>query len=158
MTTCGYFGVIIPDYNYYQGFFLHEEAIKAAPEYLENLRREIISFPGLVKDPAPGISDADQTLLGALCATLVEGAKAQSEIILYRIGGAISVLTDSKYFMVRAKIEKGGTHTAFWRMPDYVKSPEEARDYIHSTGGVQLIQGELLKEAADLVLNDRKKH
>jgi hypothetical protein len=43
-------------------------------------------------------------------------------------------------------------------MPPEIGSPDRARDYIHSLPDVQLIQGKLLKEAADQVLNDRKKH
>jgi len=62
MTTCGYFGVIIPDYDYYQGFFLHEEATKVAPKYLKSLRKDIIQFSE-VRNPTPGVSDADQSLL-----------------------------------------------------------------------------------------------
>jgi len=68
------------------------------------------------------------------------------------------VLADSKYFVVKAKVEKEGTYTEFSRMPDDINSPDAARDYIHSLTDVQLIQGRPLKQAADLVLNDRKKH
>jgi len=144
MTTYGYFGVIIPEYNYYQGFFLHEEAIEGAPNYLERLRK--------------ALPVADQDLLGAVTTTLVEGARTENKTLLFRGAGAVSVLEDSKYFVVRAKIEKDGTHTEFWRMPPEVNSPDAARDYIHSLPDVQLIQGRLLIEAAYWVLNDRKKH
>ncbi len=157
MTTCGYFGVIIPDYNYYQGFFLHEAAIKKAPDFLESLRKEIISFSE-VRNPVPGVPDKDQALLGALCAALVEGARTQSESILLHVGGALSLVMHHKYFVVRGDIDQRGIGTQIWRMPPEINSPDAARDYIHSLPEVQLIQGKLLKEAADQVLNDRKKH
>ena len=160
MTTCGYFGVIIPDYNYYQGFFLHEEYVKAAPRGLERIRaggRDPASLSE-VRNPTPGVSAADEGIFGAVTAALVEGARTQNEGLISRSAGIISVLANSRYFMVRGVVEAGGTATSFWRMPPEIGSPDAARDYIHRLPEVLLIQGKLLKEVADQVLNDRKKH
>jgi len=152
-TPNGYYGVIIPKYNYYQGFFLYEDS--AASRYLELLRGGPFAE---TRKPAPGVSDADQGLLGGLCGTLVEGARTENKLLLLRVSGAISTLTDSKYFMVRGDIDSEGIATEFWRMPPEISSPDAAKDYIHNLPEVLLIQGKLLKEAADLVLNDKKKH
>ena len=154
-TPYGYFGVIIPKYNYYQGFFLYEDS--AATRYLELLRRDAPDLLSETRKAAPGVPDADQGLLGALCATLVEGARTENKPLLLRVSGAISALTDSKYFMVRGEIDSKGTATDFWRMPLNIDSPDAARDYIHSLPEVLLIQGKLLKEAAELVLGEKKK-
>ena len=154
-TPDGYYGVIIPKYNFYQGFFLYEDS--AASRYLEFLRRNAPGSLSETRKPAPGVPNADQGLLGALCAALVEGARTENKLLLLRVSGAVSALTDSKYFMVRGEIESKGTATDFWRMPPEIGSPDAARDYIHSLPDVQLIQGKLFKEAAELVLGEKKR-
>ena len=154
-TPDGYYGVIIPKYNFYQGFFLYEDS--AASRYLELLRRDAPGSLSETRKPAPGVPDADQGLLGALCAALVEGARKQHEAMLLRVSSAISALTDSKYFMVRGEIESEGTATDFWCMPPEIGSPDAAKGYIHSLPDVQLIQGKLLKEAAQLVRGEKKR-
>ena len=154
-TPHGYYGVIIPKYDYYQGFFLYEDS--AASRYLELLRRDAPGSLSETRKPAPGVPNADQGLLGVLCATLVEGARKQHETLLSNAGGALSALTDSKYFMVRGEVDSDETTTDFWRMPPEIDSPDSARDYIHSLPDVQLIQGKLLNEAAELVLGEKKR-
>ena len=155
----GYYGVIIPKYNYYQGFFLYEEYVKAAPQNLERIRaggRDPASL-SQVRNPTPGLSAADEGVFGAVTAALVEGARAQNVGLLSGAAGIISALTNSKYFMVRGEIDPKGTATDFWRMPPEISSPDAARDYIHGLPDVQLIQGKLLKEAAELALGEKKK-
>ena len=151
-TPNGYYGVIIPKYNFYQGFFLYEDS-----GYLELLR---LSSPWQrceTRNPTPGVSNEDQGLVGALSATLVEGARTQNAPLLLRVGGALSALADSRYFMIRGEIDSKGIATDFWRMPPEINSPDAARDYINSLPDVQLIQGKLLKEAAELVLGGKKR-
>ena len=157
-TPHGYYGVIIPKYDFYQGFFLYEDSA-ASRYYLERVRNALGQRLSETRMPASGIPDADQGLLGAICAALVEGARTENKLLLLRVSGAISALTNSKYFMVLGEIDSTwGIATDFWRMPPEVSSPDAARDYIHSLPDVQLIQSKLLKEVAEQVLNDKKKH
>ena len=151
-TPDGYYGVIIPKYDFYQGFFLYEHP--ASIKHLERLRNKPIAE---IRKPASGVSDADQGVLGGLCAALVEGARTANQPLLIQTSGAIAILADSKYFVVRGEIDPKGIATAFWRMPPEISSPDAARDYVHSLPEVQLIQGKLLKEAVELALGEKKK-
>ena len=151
----GYYGIIIPHYNYYQGFFLYEDP--EANHRLAILRMAPFSLSE-TKVPTPGVSDADQGLVGGLCATLVEGARAQNEKLLLRASAALSVLTNCRYFTIGGTIEPGGTWSDFDRMPEDVDSHIKAVAYIHSLPEVQSIQAHLLKEAAEQMdsVNRRK--
>lgn len=151
-TPTGYYEVIIPKYNFYQGYFLYEDPNTS--EYLNRLRTGPLAE---TRTPTEGVSDADQGVLGGLCAALVEGARTEHRPLIVRVSSGIAVLTNSKYFVVRGEIQPGGIETHFWRMPAEINSPDAARDYIHSLPEVQLIQGELLKEAADLALGGKKR-
>lgn len=154
-TPNGYYGVIIPKYNFYQGYFLHED--HASSKYLKELRKAPMKLSE-GGDYTLNMSDADHELLGGLCATLIHAAKIQKQILLLRVSAAISLLTSSKYFVVSGMIDlKEGITSSFRYMPDRIDSPDAARDYIHSLPEVQLIQGALLREAADLVLGEKKR-
>ena len=150
----GYYGVIIPAYNFYQGFFLYEDS--GVNNRLAALRQ--VPFPlAETMAPASGVSDADQGLLGALSATLVEAARTQNAALLFHTGAAISVLADSKYFMVQGTMDaSGGIYSDFRRMPEDVSSHVAAVTYIHSLPEVQAIQAHLLKEAAERI--GKKQH
>ena len=150
----GYYGVIIPSYDFYQGFFLYEDS--ATNNYLAVLR-QTPSPLSETKMPAPGVSDEDQGLLGSLCATLTEGARIHNEQLLFRAGAAISSLTDSKYFVVRGEIDEAkGIYSDFWRMPSEIISPDAARVYICGLPDVLAIEARLLKQVADQI--GKKRH
>lgn len=153
----GYYGVIIPKYNFYQGYFLYEDS--ASHRYLEELRKAPMKLSE-GGDYTLNLSDADQELLGGLCATLIHAAKIQKEMLLLRVSAAISVLTNGKYFVVSGVVDsdsKGGIMSSFRYMPNRIDSPGAARDYIHSLPEVQLITGALLREAAELALGEKKR-
>ena len=149
----GYYGIIIPHYNYYQGFFLYEDS--GSSNYLAVLRQAPFSLSETRK-PISGVSDKDQGLVGALCATHIEGACTQNQVILLRASAALAVLANSKFFVIRGDIEASGIGSDFWRMPGDISSPEAARDYIHNLPDVRTIQETLTKEALDLI--KQKKH
>lgn len=154
-TPDGYYGVIIPKYNFYQGYFLHEDSLKSG--CLEHLRSTIRGSLSEVRSPTPGISSADQGLFGALCAALVEETRIPNSALLSQIGGAISNLTSSKYYIVSGEFQEKGIKTKFWRMPAEIDSPDTARDYIHGLPEVQYIQTALLKEAYELAHGKKKR-
>lgn len=151
-TPHGYYGVIIPKYNFYQGYFLYKDP--SASEYLNRLRSGPLAE---TMTPTKGVSDADQGVLGGLCGALVEGARTGHKPLIVRVSSGIAALTNSKYFVVRGEIDPKGIASHFWRMPPEIDSPDAARDYIHSLPEVQLIQGALLKEAAELAFGEKKK-
>lgn len=96
----GYFGIVVPARDFYQGFYLDSrlrsraETSLAALRALPDLRRVV------VKHPLSGVADADQGLLGGLCSGAVDTAlRGDGKVAIF--GMCISAIIQSNYFWIK---------------------------------------------------------
>lgn len=143
----GYFGILIPAYNFYQGYNLYAEHESLGVKFLETTRKVIPDVPSEVKHPSDGVLPEDQAIFGATTSVLVDGATRQANFQILASSWAIVKLANAKFFMVEAIVEKGGIGTTYWRMPASVTSPDAAKDYINGLPEVAEIKKRLVGEA-----------
>lgn len=162
MSQIGYFGVLIPEYNFWQGVYLDDAAAEVGDQFLANARLAKQQFPesGRVDRPAPGVKPEDQTIFGSLCAVMVHGALKSAELQVGGAAWAIYKMTGHKFFLVRGKrVSTGGFETQYEQMPFFVTNADTARDFINSRPEVGIMKVHTLKEAEDLVRKGpRKQH
>lgn len=130
----GYFAVVVPNSNFYQGFFLMPESLaegrimadRARAAFPDDLRQnnplDGASGPITFKNE-DGVAEEDQAILGAMCAALTE------VVVLARTGdrraneeigtaaGALAALTGNNYFVVVSTPVQGGTINTFVKIP-----------------------------------------
>jgi hypothetical protein len=149
MAQVGYFGVLIPAYDFFQGFYLHDEFEGIGDTFLANVRKMFPDIPTQVRRQTPGVVPEDQAMFGAVSAVLVEGANTNSEHLILGAGWGVAKLAHTNFFMVEATIEKGGTVTEFWPMPAEIITADAAKGYINNLPKVLEIKKRLFKQAMD---------
>jgi hypothetical protein len=131
----GYFGVILPYYEFWQGYFLDDSAKDDAEGFIKQIRSNFDNIympPSAVIRPIEYISEKDQSLIGAVSSVVVDFAAKQDN---ERIGTASMAL----HFYIIASIDAKGTTTKIVNLPD-VKSDSNAREIIDSLPAVQTIK------------------
>jgi hypothetical protein len=159
MEPIGYFGVIIPELNFWQGYFLPgaPEAAAAGQEFLETVRRVIggkYMPPSATLRPMPGVSDEHQPWVGAISAAIVEFAKMSA---FDRIGVAamgMHLLTGFTHFVIIGREEKSGTNTTIENL-DRARSADDVRNFINAH---PLVVKAKQAQMAELLKNSRTKH
>jgi len=177
----GYLGVVVPAQNFWQGFYINDDMASEAETMLANLRanppgasdviqpygdptldhmRDILAKVGLTSNKFR-LSDAEESLLGGLCATVVSAALVfgkrmglqaitetvtmpHPESVIATCGYAIHSLINRDYFWIEGKETVGGTLTTV--NPLYVSSVAEARDAINSLSLVTKIKRRLMAQ------------
>jgi hypothetical protein len=96
----GWFGIVMPTRNFYQGFYLSERhrapAVAAMGKFrqMADCLKQVITIA-----PLPGIREADQRLLGALASTALEAVMITSPSVLM-LGTCISEVIGTNYFYI----------------------------------------------------------
>jgi len=174
MSHVGYLGVVVPAEKHWQGYFIDDMFAEAGHNMLATarsdprLRSQVITkleddkisvmvhdmLALLGGDPALrakvstrlNIDDADQPILGSLCATIAEAAMGRldhPDAVIGACGYAIYEMINRKYFWIEAKRDENGTATTI--TPIYVSSINEARDTINALPIVRKIKRRLME-------------
>jgi hypothetical protein len=138
----GYCGLIVLNNQMYQGFIIHKSNEALARTMLNNIRTAVAKLPLSGPQPEtlnafPGLSDADQKVLGPLTATLVECALKGRADAIGGLIGAVRLLTGKDFFMVRANDQPGGVSTTV--VPLDVETAIEAREKFQSDPSVIMV-------------------
>jgi hypothetical protein len=109
---------------------------------LNNVRTAVATLPTSGPQPEtlnafPGLSDADQKVLGPLTATLVECALKGRADVIGGLIGAVRLLTGKDFFMVRANDQPGGVSTTV--IPLVAKTAIEAREKFQSDPSIMMV-------------------
>lgn len=145
MTQIGYMAVVVPELDFYQGYFIDDrvadltEVILAAP-----------LPPGIEREGVLSAALAECALCMAGLASTISMAEARLGILAY----ALYQLTDERYFWIYARRDKGGLWTQL--TPIDVPSIPTAREWIECLLEVRQIKARLLQNL--LVMPSMKKH
>lgn len=155
MSQIGYFGVVVPDKDFWQGFFIDDNAQAEAMAAIERMRAHpMLSNAGKLFGRAD-VSHANQAIVGTCCATLVEAALAEtghmSEVpvkkantILATYGYALCRIIDRPYFWIEGRSAEGGVYTTI--QPIHVSTISQARTYINNMPAVREIKRRLMRK------------
>jgi hypothetical protein len=138
MTVIGYFGIVVPERNFFQGFFL-DDAIRSQGETsLAALRAMSDLQQIVVMEPLLGVAEADQALLGGLCSGAVETAlTGDSKVAIFGMG--ISVIIQTDFFWIRGA--ESASHTSIHRIA--ARRVDMARAIFGNLPEVQEIRGRM---------------
>lgn len=135
----GYFGVIIPKYDIFQGFFLTYQ-FEEAQKVLSEIRK--LSIPVKVITP---FENHDNQLIGAISQLLI-AAPIDERIIPF--GMALSNVLGKRFFWVEAVHKNGTVFTNIGQMD--VTTAEEANKQFHALPAVKEIA--IKREIASLMM------
>jgi hypothetical protein len=134
----GYFGIVYPERDLWQGYFLMPGSYEDGARVLEQARSLVVDRSENASGPIPaehaltsatiakveGVADIDQTVLGNLCGALAStacGDEGTGPAIVAKLGafaGAIAHLTGHKHFVLKASDARGGTRTTLETIPE----------------------------------------
>lgn len=113
----GYAGLIVPDRLLWMEFFLYEERLADARDVLDRARSALPPDASEIRHRTPHVDDADQGLVGPLCAGLTELAcRGIPDAGLFAL--ALHVLTKQRWFIVKAHHQPGGISTDIRFLPE----------------------------------------
>lgn len=139
-NAIGYFAVILPDEQLWQGFYLTPDP---DTETLLNKFRVMIDHDASYSDQprvnrsSPGVAMADQEVFGSIQAGLIDRVKARDLYGIGKFAPIIAKLANTNYFWVEGRENEGGTATTFARLG--VSSIEEARRAISILPQIMLL-------------------
>jgi len=148
MAEIGYFGVIIPSQDYYQGFFLRDEVFVEAQQFLDTVRKTLggrYTPSSITARPAPDVAPEDQEWVGAISATVSNLAFKMKYQELAVPALALYLVSGYKHFIIVADFEKSNTATTIENLPD-AKNADDVRAIINSHPLVLGIQMKLLRK------------
>jgi hypothetical protein len=160
MTQIGYFGVIIPQHDYYQGYFLDDGVEPDAQGFLDRIRSSPGTQAMLQQVTSPRAFDLDPAanqLIGAASATLVDTALSSDHTRTGVLGYAIYLLTKINYFTVTTRpnpIAPSLVYTEVQTLP--VTSIPAARKAIENDPDVLAMKPRLLNQLWSHMTNPRK--
>jgi hypothetical protein len=99
----GYFGVILPYYEFWQGYFLDDSAKDDAEGFIKQIRSNFDNIympPSAVIRPIEYISEKDQSLIGAVSSVVVDFAAKQDNERIGTASMALHLLTGFLYYCV----------------------------------------------------------
>jgi hypothetical protein len=159
VSQIGYFGVIVPDKDFWQCFYIDDSFRDSAHDALRTVRSSRTLATGSKVISRLEIPEADQGVLGNFCAMLVEAALAASgqmtqtriahpEAVLGNASYAVREIIDRPYFWIEGRFTEGGTYTTI--QPIYVSSIAQARTYIDKMPQVRQIKRRLLSKVQEV--------
>jgi len=145
MSQVGYFGIVIPASDFFQGYFIDDTFDEQAKDIVSRLRTDPRVKETQIRVALSNVPEGDQALLGGLCATLTAAAMGRTEYpnsILATCGFAVKLLIRRNYFWIEAAEEDAGTRTTIEPMD--VTSIDKARQHLGSLPAVLAIKTRLL--------------
>lgn len=146
MAQVGYLGVVIPDADFWQGYFIDDAFAKYASAAIDTMRGdERMSKGGTVLAPLVDIPDADQPLVGNLCSIMVDTVLNHDDDLSYigLCGYAIRQLIGQNYFFIEGRQDDNGVFSTIHILT--TSSIEEAREAIGSSPQVTKIKMRMLR-------------
>ena len=146
--SIGYLGVVVPDRDFWQGYFINDTFAERAHALLVEMRRNPELSNGSKVITKFNLPDADQPLLGNLCGMIASAAMGETdypETVIGVCGYAIRELIDRRFFWIDGRSEEDGVRTSI--MPIYVSTMNEARSYIDALPVVGKIKRRLVQRA-----------
>lgn len=127
----GYFVVVLPQFDFFQGFFLPKGLEQQADALIITIREQVAGRyvpPSIVIAETKCVSEENQAIFGALLSLLVEIVHKRDILAIPVVAFAVHRLSDQRYFWILGHMSSEGTTTNF--NPLYVQSDKEARDAI----------------------------
>ena len=127
----GYFAVVIPAADFYQGFYLFSGLERQAEALIKKVKQQT---GGKYMPATAVISETDlvasdeQSFLGSLMALLVEVVATSNADAVPVVSAAIVQMTKSRFFWVLADRHRDGTRTNLFVLP---ASIDDARDAVN---------------------------
>jgi hypothetical protein len=155
VSQTGYFGVVVPDRDFWQCFFVDDNYRESALDMIRRVRADKALATGSKVISRLNIPISDQTLVGSFCATVVEAALAETghytqtaidnpNGVIATVGYAIREVIGRPYFWIEARSTSAGTFTTI--QPIHVSTIEQARIFIDGMPIVRSIKRRLLRK------------
>lgn len=142
MAQVGYLGIVLPESNFWQGYFIDDEFAPEATKLLKELQSDK-NYGSTVFSAEPHISATDQPVVGSLCGALVELAVAKHYLAIGACAHAIRTLVKHDYFWIEGRSDTKGVFSEFHLID--APSIDTARDVINSLPAVLAIKIRLLQ-------------
>jgi len=143
MSDIGYLAVVLPDRNFYQGYFIKDVFTQEAERALQSIRSDEKLRTGSTVFANFDGAEVDQSIVGSLCATIVDAIEAnRDQTIIGVCGCALRMITGRDYFWIEARTDDKGIWTTI--TPSAATTIPEARAAIESLSIVQTIKRRLL--------------
>ena len=116
----GYFAVVIPEMDLYQGFFLsseHDPRVDDMIALVKSIPEHIMIDGQLVLQKMANHSDYDQFVIGALSATLIEYVIDRNINGIATASAALAKVLNKKYWLVIGFVQARGTNTIIRDFP-----------------------------------------
>lgn len=163
----GYFGVIIEEDAFWQGFYLKEENRQLGIDFVNRVRKNLPGVAEYIGDWSPQsdhMSLSDKMLLGALSGSLCESV-TRIPGYPHNISGipwgvvelseGMRYLSQRDYFRVDGMRRAGGWRTAIDLIG--VTNPDDARSAINRSQPVRRIKENLMSGKASVVMDFLKR-
>lgn len=153
MSQIGYFGVVVPAKDFWQGFFIDDQWREGATDAINRTRSHTTLAHASKVISRLDIPGDNQSLIGSFCAAIVEAALGETghlietpisdpNAVLGIYGYAVCQLIGRQYFWIEATVADEGTYTTI--QPIAVSSIAQARTYIDKIPVVRQIKRRLL--------------
>lgn len=146
MAQVGYLGVVIPDADFFQGYFIDDAYAENASHTIATMRGdETMSRGGTTLTPIDDVPEADQPLIGNLCSIIVDSVvKPNDNLFIGSCGYAIRQLIGRDYFFIEGRPDEKGIFSTINIV--VANSIEEARAIIQSSPQVVKIKLRILRK------------
>jgi len=148
MVSIGYFGIIVAEKDFWQGYFLPGGLETLAKKQLEIFRRDIANTylpPSVSIESLEGLSKEDDAMAGAITSALVFCALKKDEPKLAALSATLHLLTGFKHFVIIAQDEKSGTRTKIINLP-YAQSAEDVKKVLNDHPEVITAKARLMSQ------------
>lgn len=146
----GYFGVIVPERDYWQGFFLNDKFLAEGRGLIATMQREnpeLARTPSQVLRPLGLHADDQQRWIGALSAVIVEFALKKQDYGVGVASAALHAVVGLTHFIVKGRLADTGTYTEIENLPD-VTTDQEVRDKLNADPAVIRAKQAILRKAS----------
>jgi hypothetical protein len=146
----GYFGVIVPERDFWQAFYLNDDLMAEGRELIATLQREhpdMAQAPSRVLRPLGHHLDAEQQWIGAVSAAIVEFALKKHDYGIGVAAAALHWVAGLKHFIITGHISAEGTYTEIENLPE-AKTPHDVRDIINAKPEVIRAKQALMRRAS----------
>ena len=139
MAQVGYFGLVLPDNNFWQGYFIDDGFADGARDALQSIRADNVAASTLTWTKMSGVADADQSIVGGLSATVVDTVlTGRTQLLIGTCAYAIRELIGGDYFWIEGRGDVKGVSSSIAMLN--VTSIAAARDAINALPAVVAIR------------------